>query len=58
MLELREELAALIAWNSSGFECHEQIEIDAVGHRIMRMAETDSKDSRDRAAQLRHGHLH
>lgn len=39
MIELREELAALIAWNQSGFEYREQTEIDAIGHRIKRMSE-------------------
>jgi hypothetical protein len=39
MLELRKELQTLIVWNYSASECHEQTQLDAVAHRIMRMAE-------------------
>jgi len=39
MLELRKELRALIAWEEAGFACLTQTEIDAVAHRILRMAE-------------------
>lgn len=39
MLELRQQLAALIEWEEADFECVTQTEIDAVAHRIIRMAE-------------------
>ncbi len=39
MLQLRKELAALIEWGADDFECPTQTEIDAVAHRIIRMAE-------------------
>jgi len=39
MLELREELVSLIEWENAGFECRTQAEIDAVAHRVLRMAE-------------------
>jgi hypothetical protein len=39
MLEVRKELAALVAWDKAGFPCVTRIEIDAVGIRIIRMAE-------------------
>ena len=39
MLELRQEFVALIEWEAEDFECVTQIEIDAVAHRIIRMAE-------------------
>lgn len=39
MLELRQELAALIDWEEADFESVTQPEIDAVAHRIIRMAE-------------------
>ena len=39
MLELRQELAAQIEWEEADFECPTQTEIDAVAHRILRMAE-------------------
>jgi hypothetical protein len=39
MLELREELVALIEWEAEDFPCVMQTEIDAVAHRIIRMAE-------------------
>ena len=39
MLELRQELAALIEWEEADVECRRQTEIDAVAHRIIRMAE-------------------
>jgi len=39
MLELRKELTALIEWKPEDFECVTQTEIDAVAHRILRMAE-------------------
>lgn len=43
MLELRQELSVLIQWDESAFEYREQAELDAIGHRIMRMAELISK---------------
>ncbi len=39
MLELRQELVALIEWEYADFGCITQTEIDAVAHRITRMAE-------------------
>lgn len=39
MHELRLELEALKAWDDLGFDVHDQTELDAVGHRIIRMAE-------------------
>lgn len=39
MLQLRAELAALIEWEAEDFPCVTQTEIDAVVHRIVRMAE-------------------
>ena len=39
MLELRLELVALMEWDAEDFECVTQTEIDAVAHRIIRMAE-------------------
>jgi len=39
MLQLRKELVALIQWEAEDFQCVRQIEIDAVAHRIVRMAE-------------------
>lgn len=39
MHELRLELEALKAWDDSCFDCHDQVELDAIGHRIIRMAE-------------------
>ena len=38
MLQLRKELAALVKWEAEDF-CGTQTEIDAVAHRIIRMAE-------------------
>jgi len=39
LLKLREELAALKTWHVAGFNVRAETELDAVGHRIMRMAE-------------------
>ena len=39
MLQLRKELVALIQWEAEDFPCVTQTEIDAVAHRILRMAE-------------------
>ena len=39
MLQLRKELVALIEWEAEDFPCVTQTEIDAVAHRIVRMAE-------------------
>ena len=39
MLELWQELVSLKRWDDAGFECATQIEIDAVAHRILRVAE-------------------
>ena len=39
MREIRLELVALIAWGKADFPCVTQTEIDAIGHRILRMAE-------------------
>ena len=39
MLELRKELIALVEWEAEEFPCPTQSEIDAVAHRIIRMAE-------------------
>lgn len=39
MLELRKELVALIEGEEEDFPCLTQTEIDAVAHRIIRMAE-------------------
>ncbi len=39
MLELRQQLAALIEWKEVKIECVAQAEIDAVAQRIIRMAE-------------------
>ena len=43
VLELRAELAALIEWESEDFPCVAQTEIDAVAHRIIRVAELLSR---------------
>ena len=39
MLKLRRELKAIIEWEAEDFERITQTEIDAVAHRIIRMAE-------------------
>lgn len=39
MLELRQQLASIIEWKAEDFECPTQTEIDAVAHRVLRMAE-------------------
>ena len=39
MLELRRQLTALIEWEEAEFQCPTKTEIDAVAHRIIRMAE-------------------
>ncbi len=39
MLELRQELGALIEWEYADFGCITRTEIDAVAHRITRTAE-------------------
>jgi hypothetical protein len=52
MLELREELAALIEWEEADFECVTQTEIDAVAHRILRRAELPRPDARDFSGEL------
>jgi len=39
VLELRQELMALIEWEHSDFPIATKSEIDAVAHRILRMAE-------------------
>jgi hypothetical protein len=39
MSNIRKELAALIAWDEAGFPCVTRMEIEAVGIRIVRMAE-------------------
>jgi hypothetical protein len=39
MLELRKELVSLAEWEAEDFPCVTQTEIDAVVHRIIRMAE-------------------
>lgn len=37
--QLRNELAALKVWNAANFACEERTELEAVAHRIIRMAE-------------------
>jgi hypothetical protein len=39
MLELRKQLVSLVEWEAENFPCIMQTEIDAVAHRIIRMAE-------------------
>ena len=39
MFELRQELMAIRRWELANFTCSTQTEIDAVAHRILRMAE-------------------
>jgi hypothetical protein len=39
VLKLCAELVAIIEWESEDFSCVTQTEIDAVAHRILRMAE-------------------
>jgi hypothetical protein len=39
MLELRQELVSLVELEAADFPCVTQTEIDAVAHRIIRMAE-------------------
>ena len=50
MLEVRKELAALLAWDKAGFPCVTPTEVSAVGIRIVRMAELLRK-ARQIAAQ-------
>lgn len=52
MLELRKELVALIEWEEADFECVTQTAIDAVAHRIIRMAELLR-----RMREIAHGNL-
>jgi len=37
--QLRNELAALKAWDAAVFACEERTELDAIAHRIIRVAE-------------------
>jgi hypothetical protein len=37
--QLRDELAVLKAWNAAEFACQDRTELDAVAHRIIRMAQ-------------------
>jgi len=37
--QLRNELAVLKAWDAAVFACEERTELDAIAHRIIRMAE-------------------
>jgi len=39
MLEMQKELAALMAWDYSDLDLREGAELDAVGRRLIRMAE-------------------
>jgi hypothetical protein len=39
MFELRQELMAIRRWELANFTCSTQTEIDAVAHRILRVAE-------------------
>ena len=52
MLELRKELVALIEWETEDYPCVTQTEIDAVAHRIIRMAELLKRTRDCRALEL------
>jgi len=39
MFKLRKELVALVQWEAGDFPCVKQTEIDAIAHRVLRMAE-------------------